>query len=117
MVPVGSGFDDMTNGDGLPGQNSANPSEKIFGSHYILQMPTGIPPAGQGPYFDPSYGAWYANRSDFESKAVAFYAQPEANVLSSGTALYTLWGVRVPTSTTNICFGLGSSPGSYGACD
>lgn len=82
MYPALASYGDLTNEQGLPGQNSCvpgaippcTPSEKVFGSHYIVKVQSALtstsPP---GPYFDPSYGVWYANPTDFESQAVAGY--------------------------------------------
>ena len=120
MVPAGTSFGDMTNGTGEPGQNSTTPSEKVFGAHYFISVAANVAPANQGPYFDPSYGVWYANQTDFQNKAVAYYAFPEKTFYSASPpyqALYTQWGVRLPTGTTNMCFATGTAPGSYGACN
>jgi hypothetical protein len=73
MVPPQPGgvFGDLTNQNTLAGQNTAPPSEKVFGRHFIVKK-TGVT---GGPYFDPSYGVEYANAADFESKAVDGYGR------------------------------------------
>jgi hypothetical protein len=113
-------FGDMTTGEGIPGQNSADPSEKVFGSHYFIWVnpASGVAPAGQGPYFDPSYGVWYLNQTDFETKAVAFYTLFQNNVLVGGVPQYSQWVVRqpAPSGPTNMCFALSPSPFSYPVC-
>jgi hypothetical protein len=76
MVPLPqySLFGDMKSNDGIPGQNTRPPSEKIFGAHFIVKDRLGVNP-GMGPYYDPSYGVLYQGACpDFESKAVDGYA-------------------------------------------
>jgi hypothetical protein len=74
MVPLPSGsvFGDLTSDAGLPGPNSATPSEKFFARHFIVKAPSGL--SVGGPYFDPSYGVTYSDACAFESQAVAGYA-------------------------------------------
>jgi hypothetical protein len=74
MVPLPSNsvFGDLTSGPGIPGQNSATPSEKLFGRHFVVKAPANLNVGG--PYFDPSYGVTYSDKCDFESKAIAGYA-------------------------------------------
>lgn len=48
------------------------PSEKVFTYHYIVKAPASPTGVG-GPYFDPSYGATYADDCDFEAQEVAGY--------------------------------------------
>jgi hypothetical protein len=95
MVPALSSYGDLTNCtgpptgcDGLPGQGSysypltGSPLEKVFGSHFIVQIPI----ASGNQYYDPSYGVTYLNPAGFESQAVVGYAQqmvPDA--LGSGS--------------------------------
>jgi hypothetical protein len=86
MVPPGTNppppnFGDLTNGIGVAGQNSTTPSEKFFGVHFIVEAPTTLDGAPTNPndiggylYFDPSYGVGYKDSCDFETKAVAAYA-------------------------------------------
>jgi hypothetical protein len=81
--PSPPGYGDLTNMAGAPGQNSPTPSEKIFGSHFIVDVLDStltssfdaiVPTvATRGPFFDPSYGLAYFGPSDFESQAVAGY--------------------------------------------
>jgi hypothetical protein len=72
MVPAQPGgvYADVTSLSTLPGQNSAPPSEKIFASHFFVQVSL---PSVTPPYYDPSYGVTYMNAQDFEKKAVAGY--------------------------------------------
>lgn len=73
MVPQPSGgFGDLSNEIGLQGQNSATPSEKAFGSHYIVSVPPDSRLTNLGPYFDPSYGVTYGGSSDFEQHLVGY---------------------------------------------
>jgi len=73
-------YGDLVSKATLPGQNSAPPSEKMFGSHFIVKVLP--PPPGQPPvvdpsadqYFDPSYGVTYTDQFNFETKAVDGYA-------------------------------------------
>jgi hypothetical protein len=82
LQPLGL-YGDMTSLSGLPGQGELflqpqnTPSEKWFGSHYIVKLvdPTLAPADQPGPYFDASYGVWYTDAASFESKAVAGYAR------------------------------------------
>jgi hypothetical protein len=84
MVPALSSYGDLTNCtgpptgcNGLPGQGSysypltGSPLEKVFGSHFIVQIPI----ASGNQYYDPSYGVTYLNEAGFESQAVVGYAQ------------------------------------------
>jgi hypothetical protein len=77
MVPLPSPpvFGDLTSLSEIPGQNTSPPSEKVFGAHFIVKIDPAIAPPGQGPYFDPSYGVWYAGASDFEANAILGYAK------------------------------------------
>jgi hypothetical protein len=60
-------YGEVTNVDGIPGQNMPDgPKEKVFINHVFVKT-TGITFTG-GPYFDPSYGAAYSGPSAFEDK-------------------------------------------------
>ena len=74
MIPARDSYGDLANNPGLSGQNSATPSEKVFGSHYFVKVDASVAPPGSGPYFDPSYGVWYSTEGDFEAKAIEGYA-------------------------------------------
>jgi hypothetical protein len=87
---------------------SPQPSEKVFGSHFFVQVPSGVAPAGEGPYFDPSYGIWYAHQTDFENKVVAYYARPIVNNAPTNPQ-FTEWGVRSPSGATNMYFAYAST--------
>lgn len=78
MVPKqpGDQYGDLKNLTTLKGQNSAPPSEKDFGSHYIVKVTVNPPML----YYDPSYGVTYAGAdktaasASFEANAVeGFY--------------------------------------------
>ena len=70
-------FGELKSEAGAPGQNTAPPSEKAFGSHYIVKIDSTLVPFGQpGPYFDPSYGLFYTSEFDFEIKSIWGYAAP-----------------------------------------
>jgi hypothetical protein len=79
MVPPQPGgvFGDLTNTPDLKGQNSAPPSEKLFGSHYIVKM-IDAPPI---LYYDASYGVTYTGATPaaaadyFETNAVEGYVR------------------------------------------
>jgi hypothetical protein len=89
-------YGDLVSQTTLPGQNTMPPSEKLFLYHFIVKLANAAyAPAGQpGPYFDPSYGVWYAGNADFESKAVWGYVlQPNPGVSST-------WWVRAPGPVT-----------------
>ena len=105
MVPPPGGpgtvaYGDLTNLPGIPGQNSQGtwipasaPSEKIFGSHYILKLEDpslGALAEGSGVYFDPSYGKRYNDRAAFES-GLAGYAVHDQNYPPADT---TRWVAR-----------------------
>ena len=83
--PPPGGFGDLTNEIGVPGQNeptapgpnepgtpSVTPSEKVFGLHFIVEIP--IAPFGN-QYYDPSYGVTYPSAAGFESQAVQGYTR------------------------------------------
>ncbi|MGD0097884.1 MAG: hypothetical protein ABSB60_15450, partial [Terracidiphilus sp.] len=77
VPPSGPLFGDLTSLTGLPGQNSSTPSEKAFNAHFIVKVDS-ISGIG-GPYFDPSYGTTYTGDCDFETQAVAGYAEQIPN--------------------------------------
>lgn len=70
-------YGDLTSLDTLEGQNSAPPSEKVFGLHFIVKFTNGgaTDCASDDCYFDPSYGVNYLNGDDFEKKAVDGYVK------------------------------------------
>jgi len=73
--PTQTQYGDLTSQSTLYGQNTRPPSEKIFRFHFIVKVDPSLCPPGQGPYFDPSYGAWYDSAADFENKAIFGYAE------------------------------------------
>lgn len=77
-------YGDLTNKPELRGQNTAPPSEKVFGNHMILKLDPNVCPPGKCPYFDPSYGVAYSGPADFEGNAVAGYARATSRVPDLG---------------------------------
>ncbi len=104
MVPdlPGSVYGDLTNVNGLPGQNSPKPSEKIFAFHFIVNA--------SGGYYDPSYGVTYTGAAGFESSALAGYARDfgDGTKVVGGQTLGIL-RARAPNATLNISFANGFS--------
>jgi hypothetical protein len=115
MVPLTPAqlYGDLTSLQGAPGQGENNPpaggvpsgtpSEKVFGAHFIVKIldPILAPPSQAGPYFDPSYGFWYADAADFETKAIAGYAR--GGFTGDGPTVYRFQTVPVTVPpTTNI---------------
>lgn len=86
-LPVGSIFGSLVSENTLAGQNSAPPSEKVFGAHFIVRDTLGV--SGTVQYYDPSYGVSYSNECDpvngFEVKAVDGYVRQLANVDPNGS--------------------------------
>ncbi len=71
MVPLPSAFGDLGYATGIAGQGNAQPSEKVFNSHYIVQIPS----ASGNQYYDPSYGVTYPSAAGFELQSVQGYAK------------------------------------------
>jgi hypothetical protein len=78
MFPPLASYGNLTNIQGLPGQGESGagtppytPVEKVFGSHYIVNITI----ASGNQYYDPSYGVTYPSPAGFESQAVAGYAK------------------------------------------
>ena len=99
MVPdlPGSIYGDLTNINGLAGQNSPRPSEKLFDRHFIVKA--------QGGYYDPSYGVTYTGAANFESSALEGYAEDfaEGSYMSAGKT-YVILRARKVNATNNITF-------------
>jgi hypothetical protein len=83
MVPANKNneYGDLISKEGIKGQNSPTPSEKIFGQHFIVKV-TDSQAIEDGRlttfYYDPSYGVTYKGNKeeaerDFEDKAVDGY--------------------------------------------
>lgn len=68
MVPRPSGdiYGDLTSLTTIEGQNTAPPSEKVFGNHRMLRY--------NGVYYDPSYGVTHVSINSFVDVAVDGYA-------------------------------------------
>jgi len=80
-------YGDLSSSPTVPGQNSTPPSEKAFGSHFIVEpILTGLSTS----YYDPSYGLTYTNHNNFEDVAVDGYFRkldPDTALdVSSGTS-------------------------------
>jgi len=83
-------YGDMLSLPGIPGQNTVTPSEKAFGSHFIVKV--------LGSYYDPSYGVTYVDADDFEEKSVAGYFNRFPG------AAFNEYQVRKSTGLSNISF-------------
>jgi hypothetical protein len=74
------------------------PSEKMFGSHYIVKVDSSLVSFGQGSYFDPSYGVTYSDANDLEAKAIDGYATTDTNIFPLNPAMFVVkpanyWGI------------------------
>jgi hypothetical protein len=58
-------YNQLTSGTGIPGQNTATPSEKFWGDHAIVRYGS--------TWYDPSYGVTYNSEADFQTKAIAYF--------------------------------------------
>lgn len=67
MVPIENISGTVTNAMGMAGQNTQNPSQKIFGKHYLVLQGNNL--------YDPSYGRIYTNASEFTLQNVEGYAK------------------------------------------
>jgi hypothetical protein len=108
-VPPITSFGDLTNSIGVPGQNTPTPSEKVFDFHFIVKVDPSLLTAFTpqiGPYFDPSYGVWYASAADFEAKAIAGYAVLDPTFSQQNIPSNPIWHyvVRQPSGSPNIYF-------------
>jgi len=92
MAPIPSGgvYGDLTSLATLHGQNTAPPSEKLFGNHRVARV--------GAVYYDPSYGVTYSDAADFQSKAVAGFAHDYGDSTSSSMILR----IKQPTATVEI---------------
>ena len=64
--PPGDVYGDLTSLTNIPGQNTAPPSEKVFGNHRMARY--------NGVYYDPSYGVTHASINSFVDAAIDGYA-------------------------------------------
>jgi hypothetical protein len=107
MVPAPSSattygtYGDMINLQTHLGQNTAPPSEKLFGNHYIVSYGS--------TYYDPSYGVTYTSAQDFENKSVAGYAEILATDNPSPSSTIIL-RVRKSDGLDNILFTPNNQP-------
>jgi hypothetical protein len=79
MVPLSGVTGPVAPADGVAGQNSPTPAEKIFTSHTVVKN------ARDNKYYDPSYGKVYTDAADFESQAIAGYARKNLQFTNSAT--------------------------------
>jgi len=68
-------YGDLINDYGIAGQNVPTPSQKVFSTHMLVEMPENALPKefSQTPYFDPSYGTMYKDAQDFQKSALFGY--------------------------------------------
>jgi hypothetical protein len=103
--PPLSGFGDLVNKPGLAGQGTSTPSEKVFGSHYVIHVLDSalLAAVSGGPYFDPSYGQIYTGPLNFESSAVDGYAlRDEHSISIPGTPPARPFVARKAAGAANI---------------
>jgi hypothetical protein len=101
------GYGDIKNTPDLKGQNTAPPSEKLFGSHFIVKM-TDVSPTDPSPryFYDASYGVTYEGLSEsaaatsFEAQAVEGYLRP----FPEDAAVPGVWRMRDAAGQGNIRF-------------
>ena len=77
--------------DGLSGQNSTPPSEKVFIRHFIVKYKI----AGQPCYYDPSYGKTSKNEADFQENAVYGFAVQKPDTLIGTVTLASAAGQKI----------------------
>ena len=87
-------YGDLTNGTGLPGQNAATPSQKVFSQHLIVKY--------NNQYFDPSYGVSYGGAGDFQNQAIAGFIFRDTE--SATPPLEYWWKVYKPSEAIKIEF-------------
>ena len=92
MVPLSALSGTVTPEDGLAGQNTPTPAQKIFGLHWVLRNNT------NAKYYDPSYGRVYTNAADFQNQVIVGYAKPDPDFSSETT-------IRLLVSETNSTLG------------
>ncbi len=80
----GNRYGDLTNDNGVPGQNStSSPSEKAFPDHAIVEITDSD---CTHTYFDSSYGLQYSGPADFQTKSIAGYIAPALSLTPAGAA-------------------------------
>lgn len=100
MVPALDQYGDLTNSDGMAGQNTGTPSEKIFRNHEIVKIQD---TQNLQPFYDPSYGLRYKDMSDFEKQAVEGYARDfSEDIISENGHDYKILRVRKVDGALNI---------------
>jgi hypothetical protein len=107
--PTGGYGDLINNKPTLYGQHTRPPSEKLFGSHYILKVDPTIA-LGAGPFFDASYGVAYANATDLENQAIDGYAVPNPHSDAAAGGLMVRRTAGVPPANISLVFEPPSSP-------
>ena len=80
----------------IAGQNTHPPSEKMFGSHFIVKADSSlINPGIGGPYFDPSYGVTYTDSTNFVSTALDGYVVRDLANFPEDTSRWRVQNVHV----------------------
>ena len=76
MVPEPASYGDLDNDEGIAGQGTLKPGEKVFIRHFIVKLdPQLLKDSSGPPYFDPSYGTRYKDAADFQSQAIEGYVR------------------------------------------
>jgi hypothetical protein len=81
MVPESAITGPVQPDDGIAGQNTPKPAQKIFADHLVLKNTWD----NKNKYYDPSYGKVYTNGADFEAQALAGYARRKAGDTNTAT--------------------------------
>lgn len=107
MVPARVDFGDLSNVSGLAGQNTPDPSEKVFSSHYIVKVASGKSGFPQ-EYFDPSYGQRFYRAGEFQIRSLFGYLKqaivaPGSPPAPAGEAWFALRKID-STSPVGITF-------------
>lgn len=84
--PPGVTFGDVTGEPGVAGQNEPTPGEKVFNRHFVVhpQLTSSL------PLLDPSYGATYSSKTEFEAKAVDAYVGKATFAAIGGSVIATI---------------------------
>jgi len=96
-LPPNNRYGDLENLlNGISGQNSTPPSQKVFDNHQFLSYNG---PSGK-KYYDPSYGVEYTGEQDFQKQAIAGYGQ--YGTIEEGKLTMKVW--KPPQQGHNIHF-------------
>jgi hypothetical protein len=93
-------YGDLKSLDAIRGQNTTPPSEKVFGSHFIVEIDPLITTGHR--YYDPSYGVSYKDDIDFENKAIYGYAVDFGDTIVSSTTRFITYQVRRPSGKPGV---------------